>query len=345
LFVTSVPDAKQNLGEYLIEVKARAANFFDTLQIRGKYQWVNTTILTAPIHSSVTRIPNNSTLQQPRLPWIGGSEFSGIIIATPSPSSKFKKGDKIFGSSQGAFGDLISVKEENLQPIPEGWSFRDAAALYLLTGPTSYAALVLRANIQPGDWALIHGAAGGVGLGAVQVAKAFGAKAIATATSERNIAVLKSFGADYIIDYMNYPQWEVEVMRITGEHGVDVVFDPVGTISQSMKCAAFGSRLVPFGFVGGQIEAVKVNRILLKNVSVAGLHWGLYATEQPETVAKVWEGLFELIRKRMFRASVYESEHGKRYKLEDVPRAIKLLEEKVSWGEVVIELDYNQATL
>jgi NADPH:quinone reductase len=283
LSVTSVPDAKQNPGEYLIEVKAYAANFFDTLQIRGKYQWVNTTVLIAPIHSSVTKISTNSTLQQPPPPWIGGSEFSGIIIATPSPSSKFNKGDKIFGSSQGASGDLISVKEENLQPIPEGWSFRDAAALYL-TGPISYAALVIRANTQPGDWALIHGAAGGVGLGAVQVAKAFGAKVTATATSERNIAVLKCFGADYIIDY--------------------------------------------------------------KNFSVAGLHWGLYATEQPETVAKVWEGLLELVRKLMFRASVYESEHEKRYKgLEDVPRAIKLSEGKASWGKVVIELDNNQARL
>jgi NADPH2:quinone reductase len=166
-----------------------------------------------------------------------------------------------------------------------------------LTGPTSYAALVLRANTQPGDWALIHGAAGGVGLAAVQVAKALGAEVIATATSERNIAVLKSVGADHVIDYVKYPQWEAEVQKITKGHGADVVFDPVGTISQSMKCVAFGARLVPIGFVGGQIEAVKVNRILLKNVSVAGLHWGLYATEQPETVVKVWEGLFDLIKK------------------------------------------------
>ncbi|KAK5159142.1 hypothetical protein LTR04_005097, partial [Oleoguttula sp. CCFEE 6159] len=126
LTVTTIPDPTPAADEYLIAVHACAANFFDTLQIRGKYQW------------------------QPALPWVGGSEFSGTIVETPSGGGgkpKFKKGDKVFGSSQGAFATRIAVKEEHLQGIPRGWSFRDAAALYL-TGPTSYAAMVVRANIQ-----------------------------------------------------------------------------------------------------------------------------------------------------------------------------------------------------
>ncbi|KAL2354245.1 hypothetical protein BJ546DRAFT_77295 [Cryomyces antarcticus] len=202
--------------------------------------------------------------------------------------------------------------------------------------------MVVRANIQEGDWALIHGAAGGVGLAAVQVAKAKGANVIATATAARNIAVLKSFGADHVIDYMATPAWEKEVMKLTGDHGADVVFDPVGTISQSLKCAAFNARLVPIGFVGGIIESIKVNRILLKNVSVAGLHWGAYVQHDPKTIPKVWAGLFELIEQGKFRATVFEPEDGRPYRgLEDVGRAIKTLEDKASWGKVVVELEHE----
>lgn len=184
---------------------------------------------------------------------------------------------------------------------------------------------------------------GGVGLAAVQVCKAKGAKVIATSTGERNSKVLKSFGADHIIDYMSSPEWDKEVMKITNKHGADVVFDPVGTINQSMKCAAFSARLVPIGFVGGQIESIKVNRILLKNVSVAGLHWGAYVQFDPKTIPQVWAGLRELIEAGKFRATVYEAEDGRPYKgLEDIGRAIKTLEDKQSWGKVVVDLEDGQ---
>lgn len=291
-----------------------------------------------------------------------------MILSTPTDgtSKRFKQGDKVFGSSQGAFATQICVQEMDLQPMPEGWTFNEAAALYL-TGPTAHAAIDLRArtqagklcrhlpseipnsktelkitelaNIFQGDWALIHGAAGGVGLSAIQFAKARGAKVIATATTPRNIAVCKSFGADHVIDYAATPAWEKEIMKITSGHGVDVVFDPVGTISQSMKCAAFDARIVTIGFVGGQIEAIKVNRILLKNIAVVGLHWGAYREFAPEMIPKVWEGLFKLIGEGKYRSTTFEADGVKPFVgLKDLARALKLLEDKESWGKVVVDV-------
>ncbi len=193
-----------------------------------------------------------------------------------------------------------------------------------------------------GEWCLVHGAAGGVGLAAIQVAKAVGARVIATATTARNISVCKRYGADHVIDYLETPNWETEVMRITEGHGADVVFDPVGTISQSMKCAAFSARLVAIGFVGGQIESIKVNRVLLKNVSVVGLHWGAYVQHDPRTIPKVWAGLFKFIEEGKFKATVYQpqdsSSSSRLSGLESVGRALKILEDKASWGKVVVDV-------
>lgn len=181
-----------------------------------------------------------------------------------------------------------------------------------------------------------------MGLAAIQVAKAVGARVIATATTARNISVCKRYGADHVIDYLETPNWETEVMRITEGHGADVVFDPVGTISQSMKCAAFSARLVAIGFVGGQIESIKVNRVLLKNVSVVGLHWGAYVQHDPRTIPKVWAGLFKFIEEGKFKATVYQpqdsSSSSRLSGLESVGRALKILEDKASWGKVVVDV-------
>jgi NADPH2:quinone reductase len=132
-------------------------------------------------------------------------------------------------------------------------------------------------------------------------------------------------------------------MKITSGHGVDVVFDPVGTISQSMKCAAFDARIVTIGFVGGQIEAIKVNRILLKNISVVGLHWGAYRQYAPEMIPKVWQGLFKLIEEGKYKSTVFKADDVKPFVgLENVGRALKLLEDKESWGKVVVEVPVDE---
>lgn len=313
LKVTTLPEPIPSKDQYLIAIHATATNFFDLLQIRGKYQ------------------------HQPPLPWISGSEFSGVILASPSasPSPKYKPGDRVFGASQGGYATKVCAREEALRPVPANWSFFDAAGLFV-TAPTSYGALVTRAGVKAGDWVLVHAAAGGVGLAAVQIAKAFGATVIATAGTAHKLAVAKSYGADFVVDYGD-PKWPEIVKKLTPKgRGVDIVFDPVGMIDKSTKCTAWNGRLLVIGFAAGSIEKVAMNKILLKNISIVGLHWGQYAVHEKETVETVWEGLFELMAQGKFRGTVYTD---KEYVgLESVPEALESLGSRGTWGKVVVKV-------
>ncbi|KAH9843337.1 chromatin organization, partial [Teratosphaeria destructans] len=147
LRITSLPDPTPTPDQYTIAIHATATNFFDLLQIRGKYQ------------------------HQPPLPWISGSEFSGQILAVPVNATtppKFRVGDKVFGAAQGGYAEKVCAREEQLRPVPRGWDYFESAGLFV-TMPTSYAGLVTRCHLQAGEWVLVHAAAGGVGLAAVQI--------------------------------------------------------------------------------------------------------------------------------------------------------------------------------
>ncbi|KAI9817221.1 MAG: hypothetical protein M1827_001334 [Pycnora praestabilis] len=287
LHVVDLPDPNPAPDQYLIAIHASATNFFDILQIRGKYQ------------------------TQPPLPWIAGAEFSGVILQTPSSlphgrTPKFAVGDKVFG------------------------------ARLFVTAPTSYAALVVRARIKKGDYVLVHAAAGGVGLAAVQIAKALGAIVIATAGSQHKLDVAKSFGADHVIDYKD-PKWPEEVKRLTPNgRGVDIVYDPVGMINPSIKCIAWNGRLLVIGFAAGDIEKVAMNRVLLKNISIVGIFWGAYATNEKDTVETVWDGLFELMESEQFRGTCFTDKDF--VGLESVPEALGALGARETWGKVVVKV-------
>ena len=271
-------------------------------------------------------------------------EFAGTVISTPTAargSPKFRPGDRVFGASQGAYATHILAAESTLFPVPEGWSFEDAAGLFV-TAPTSYGGLVTRAKVQKGEWVLVHAAAGGVGLAAVQVAKAMGATVIATGGSERKRQIAKEFGADYAIDYKD-PKWPEAVKKLcaekrtgNGKAGVDVVYDPVGMIDASMKCVAWNARLLVIGFAAGSIEKVALNRVLLKNVSIVGLHWGQYANFEKETVQVVWNGIFDLIKQGKFRGTAFTDENF--VGLESIPRALNALGSRGTWGKVVVKV-------
>lgn len=317
LKVIDLPDPVPNPDQYSIDIHATATNFFDLLQIRGKYQ------------------------HQPPLPWISGMEFSGVVTAVPSSPStspgghKFKIGDKVFGAAQGGYATKVCAKQEQLKPMPKGWSFFEAAGLFV-TAPTSYAGLVTRAGIKKGDWVLVHAAAGGVGLAAVQIAKAFGATVVATAGTKHKLDVAKSFGADHLVDYRD-EKWPDKVKSLTpNKRGVDIVYDPVGLIDKSTKCIAWNGRLLVIGFAGGPIEKVATNKMLLKNISVVGLHWGAYAINEPEAQQGVWDGLFELMDRKKMKGTCYTD---KEYVgLEAVPEALKALGERETWGKVVVKV-------
>ncbi|KAF2668445.1 zinc-binding alcohol dehydrogenase-like protein [Microthyrium microscopicum] len=320
LKIQDLPDPVPKEDQYLIAIHASATNFFDLLQISGKYQ------------------------HQPAFPWTAGAEFAGVVLQSPQKlaggkTPKFKAGDKVFGSSQGGYASKIVAFETSLRPVPQGWSYSDAAGLFV-TAPTSYGALVTRAGVKKGDWVLVHAAAGGVGLAAVQIAKAFGATVIATAGTAHKLDVARSFGADFAINYKD-DSWPEQVKKITPNgRGVDIVYDPVGLISLSTKCINWNGRLLVIGFVGGEIEKVATNRILLKNISVMGLHWGAYAKFEPETIETVWDGLFGLIAEGKFRGTCYTD---KEYVgLESVPGALKALGARDTWGKVVVKVPQGE---
>ncbi|KAG1487379.1 hypothetical protein G6F45_012282 [Rhizopus arrhizus] len=186
-------------GELQIQVKAAGLNFFDILMIQGKYQI------------------------KPPFPFVPGGEFSGIVLKSTVP--QFKAGDRVFGAGN-AFAEVVNVLASSVLPIPKNFNFEQAAGLYI-TYPTSYAALVLRANLKAGEYCLIHAAAGGVGIAAVQIAKALGAKVIATAGTPEKLEIAKRSGADYVINYRD-KDWPDQVKKVTNGHGADVVYDPVG---------------------------------------------------------------------------------------------------------------------
>ena len=271
-------------------------------------------------------------------------EFAGVVLAVPTVSKqnkRFKVGDRIFGASQGAYATHVLAPEDQLFPVPANWSFQDAAGLFV-TAPTSYGGLVHRANLQPGEWVLVHAAAGGVGLAAVQIAKAFGATVIATAGTEKKRQVSRAFGADYVVDYGD-KNWPEEVKRLcaanrkgNGKGGVDIVYDPVGMIEQSLKCVTWNARLLVIGFAAGKIEKVALNRVLLKNVSLVGLHWGQYSRFERPTVVKVWQGIFDLVAQGKFKGTSFTDEDF--LGLESVPRALQALGGRETWGKVIVKV-------
>ncbi|EFQ25482.1 zinc-binding dehydrogenase [Colletotrichum graminicola M1.001] len=312
LLVTDLPDpVPVKDDEYLIQVHASAANFFDILQIQGKYQ------------------------TQPPFPWISGAEFAGTVLKAPSSNPKYPVGARVFGATQGAFATKCLARERELLPIPEGWSYQAAAGLFV-TAPTSYGALVVRAGIKPGDIVLVHAAAGGVGLAAVQVAKAFGATVIATASTPRKLEIAKAFGADHVIDYRE-ADWPAKVKALTPKgRGVDIVYDPVGMVDASTKCTAWNGRILIIGFAAGKIEKVAMNKVLLKNISLVGIFWGQYAVKEKETVVEVWKGIMKLVAEGKLRGTEFTDEEF--VGLERIPDALIALGSRGTWGKVVVKI-------
>jgi len=180
----------------------------------------------------------------------------------------------------------------------------------------------------------VHAGAGGVGIAAVQIAKALGAVVIATAGSDEKLEVCRRFGADHVVNYKD-AKWTNQVKNITKGHGADVVYDPVGLVEQSMKCIAWNGRILVIGFAKGSIEKVAMNRVLLKNISVIGLHWGAYETHERDAISRVWAELFKLFEEGSVKPVVF----SKIYRLESVAEGLKAIQARETWGKVVASLE------
>ncbi|EXJ56096.1 hypothetical protein A1O7_09027 [Cladophialophora yegresii CBS 114405] len=322
LRVATLPDFQPHPSKYLVKLHAAAANFFDNLQIQGKHQ------------------------QKPPLPFIAGNEFSGEIVAVPTATRddgkqwRFKRGDRVFGAGLGAFATQFVASEADLRPVPSGWSYLEACSLFY-TAPTAYAALILRAQAKKGDYVLVHAAGGGVGLAAVTIAKALGMYVIASADTDKKRQVAKSFGAHFVVDAKG--DWAEQAKQCTPDRrGVDVVLDPLGAIDRSLKCIRWGGRLVVIGFAAGEIEKIATNRILLKNVAVSGLFWGMYATMEPESVVDVWDNLLKMIEKGGIKPLNYTEKDFQG--LEEIPAALELLSTGTAWGKIVIDISKQGKT-
>jgi NADPH:quinone reductase len=211
---------------------------------------------------------NNTSLVRP--PFTLGLEFAGTVLSS-TPSSEFRPGDRVFGGGIGAFAEYISAKESSLRRIPGGWSFAGAVSL-AANAPVTYGGLIVRGRLKKSETVLITAAAGGLGLVAVQIAKAAGARVIAAAGSDRKLDIARRFGADECVNYNNGEDWWKEVLQKTGGKGVDVVYDPVGFVDRSLKCLKQKGRILLIGFAGreGNMERIAMNRVLLRQAQIIG---------------------------------------------------------------------------
>ncbi|KAG2186139.1 hypothetical protein INT43_002577 [Umbelopsis isabellina] len=310
--VTELPVPTPKEGELLIQVKAVGLNYFDILMVQGRYQI------------------------KPPFPFIPGGEFAGVVLKSTVPN--FKVGDRVFGSGN-AYAEQVVVDAIKCIPIPSNLSFEEAAGLYV-TYPTSYAALVLRAKLQPGEICLVHAAAGGVGIAAVQIAKNLGATVIATAGSAEKLEIAKKYGADHCVNYRD-KDWTAQVKKITNGRGADVVYDPVGLIDESMKCTAWNGRILVVGFAKGTFEKVAVNRVLLKNISLVGVHWGAYFINEKESVPVVWKALLDLFESGKLKSAIYD----KVYTLETIPQGLNAIANRETFAKVVARIGGSDSKL
>lgn len=258
-------------GEVVIDVRAIGCNFFDILITQGKYQL------------------------RPELPFSPGAEVAGIVRELGEGVSRFSVGDQVSALLEyGGFASTVTAPEARVFPMPAAMTFEEAAALGLVY-QTSYVGLVHRANLRSGETLLVHAAAGGVGLAAVQIGAALGANVIGTAGTAEKLALAKRNGAHAVVNYRD-EDWVERVKELTDGRGADVIYDPVGgdTFDLSTKCVAFEGRILIIGFASGRIPSAKMNRVLVKNFSLVGLHWGLYFEKNPQVLQEAQEAISRL---------------------------------------------------
>jgi len=308
--LSAIELAPPGAGEVQVELRATAIGFPDLLMTRGGYQF------------------------KPELPFVPGHEGAGLVVALGEGVSGLAVGDKVIvAAPTGLCAERANVSAATVRPLPKALSFEEGASL-MSAYMTAYVALVRRGNLAAGETLLVHGAAGGVGLAAVEMGKLLGATVIATASSEEKRALTRTKGADHAI--ASAPGFKDKVRELTGGNGADVIFDPVGgdVMDESMRCIAWGGRLLVIGFAAGRISQIPANYPLIKGFAVVGVRAGEYGRRDPvrgaENIAQVlkWAGEGKL------RPHI-----GARFPLSRAKAALELMAARGALGRIVIVPD------
>jgi NADPH2:quinone reductase len=310
MVLEDVPTPRPGPGQVLIRNRAVSLNFYDLLQLQGKYQ------------------------VKPPLPFAPGGEVAGVVAEAAPDVSRFQAGDAVVAVPfvNGMAEYTVSPAGKTF-PMPTGMSFAEGAALSVAY-QTSLFALRDRARLRPGEWLLVHAGASGVGMAAIQLGRAWGARVIATAGSAAKLAFARAQGAEFAIGYGD-SSWVDQVKQITGGRGADVIYDPVGgdVFDLSTRCIAPLGRILVVGFASGRIPSLSLNRVLLKNISIVGVLWGNHIEAHPEYAAEAHAALA-----RMYELEQIRPVLGRTFTLEDLVAAFHEMSSRRVLGKIVIEL-------
>jgi len=295
-------------GEVQVRIQARGVQYVDVLMLAGKYQF------------------------RPEPPFVPGNEGAGEVVAVGEGVTRFKLGDRIMSRHRlGAFAQFGNAKAEDCDPVPEGMGL-DEAAVFRGAHHTAYHALLQRGRLEAGDWVLINGAAGGIGIAAIQVAKLFGATVIATASTDEKRAACLEEGADFAIDYRDGLRDKVKELTGTRD-GVDIVYDPIGAqvFDESLRCLRWGGRILVLGFLGGGPSTPRTNYLLIKGLEVIGVRLGGVTEHQPEIGRENMRKLVELAGQGKLRPRI-----SHRLPLEQAADAIQAVIDRQVIGKAVL---------
>jgi NADPH2:quinone reductase len=308
LELQDLPDLVPGPGQVAVDVRAAGVNFPDVLTVQGKYQ------------------------VKPPLPFTPGNEFAGVVRGVGDDVRGFAVGDRVIGFTQtGAFAEQALAPATVLMPMPPGMDFDTAAAITLTYG-TSHHAVVDRGQLKAGETMLVLGAAGGVGLAAIEIGKALGARVIAAASSADKLAVCREHGADVLIDYTQEDLREA-LKAATGGKGPDVIYDPVGGpySEPALRSIAYRGRHLVVGFAAGDIPKLPWNLMLLKSASVVGVFWGDFARREPQANLAAMREMLGWMAEGKLKPLV-----SKRYPLAETAQALNDMAARKVTGKVVI---------
>ena len=308
LELADIPPPKAAAGEAVVRVKAAALNFFDTLIIAGKYQ------------------------NKPPFPFSPASEFAGIVESVGSGVTDIAVGDRVIGNmGWGAAREAVAIEAHQLAKLPQALDFERAAGLTVTYGTTLYA-LRERAQLKPGESLVVLGASGGTGLAAIELGKMMGARVIACASSDEKLAFARSHGADETVNYGSENLRDA-LKRLGGEHGIDVVYDPVGGpyAEPAVRSLAWLGRYLVVGFAAGEIPKIPLNLTLLKSCDIRGVFWGAWTKREPQLQRALMTDLARWCAEGRLSAHVHAA-----YPLSEITAALNAITDRKVMGKIVL---------